>query len=96
MEMANKYTLLNEAVEEACKKNPDLVLDPYYQMKQAALILARRVLALQAAESAAPEMYAALKGLLDCADEFAKRFGWTDNKPRDAARAALKKAEGAL
>ena len=37
-------TLVHEAVEEACKRNPQLVLEPYYQMKAAALILAEKIL----------------------------------------------------
>jgi hypothetical protein len=39
--------LVHEAVEEACKNNPRLVLEPYYQMKAAALILAERLVKLQ-------------------------------------------------
>jgi hypothetical protein len=42
--------------------------------------------------AAAPEMYEALEALLECADDFAKRVGWPDNKPREAARTALAKA----
>ena len=38
--------LVHEAVEEACKRNPQLVLEPYYQMKAAALILAEKILQL--------------------------------------------------
>lgn len=39
--------LLHKAVEEACAEHPQLVLEPYYQMKAAALRLARRVLELE-------------------------------------------------
>lgn len=41
----------------------------------------------------APELLAALKDLLKCCDEFARRVGWPDNKPRESARAAIAKAE---
>lgn len=39
-------SLVHEAVEEACNANPRLIVEPYYQMKAAAMILARRVIAL--------------------------------------------------
>jgi hypothetical protein len=42
------YDLLHKAIEEACENNPQLVLMPYEQMKAAALILARQVIALRA------------------------------------------------
>lgn len=43
-------TLLHEAVEEAVEANPRLVLEPYYQMKAAAIILAKRCIALTKCE----------------------------------------------
>jgi hypothetical protein len=39
--------LIHEAVEEAVKTNPNLALEPYYQMKAAARILALRLLAIE-------------------------------------------------
>ena len=39
--------LLHEAVETVCERNPQLVLMPYDQIKQAALELARQVIALR-------------------------------------------------
>lgn len=37
------YRLLHEAIEEACEKQPKLVLMPYEQMKAAASILSHKV-----------------------------------------------------
>jgi hypothetical protein len=34
------------------------------------------------------------RALLECVDEFAKRVGWPDNKPREALREALAKGDG--
>lgn len=39
--------LLHEAVEFVCERNPELVLMPYDQIKQAALELARQIIALR-------------------------------------------------
>jgi hypothetical protein len=36
--------LVHQAVEEAVNANPRLALEPYYQMKAAAIILARRII----------------------------------------------------
>ena len=36
-------TLLSKAVDLACTRNPRLVIEPYYQMKAAALIIAEMV-----------------------------------------------------
>jgi hypothetical protein len=36
-------TLLSKAVDLACARNPSLVIEPYYQMKAAALIIAEMV-----------------------------------------------------
>ena len=35
-------SIVHEAVELACERNPRLVLEPYYQMKAAAIILAEK------------------------------------------------------
>ena len=43
---AKPGNLVHEAVEEAIAENPRLVLMPYEQMKAAAIILAKRVIAL--------------------------------------------------
>ena len=37
------YEVVHEAVELACEQNPRLVLEPYYQMKAAATILAEKL-----------------------------------------------------
>jgi hypothetical protein len=41
------HNLLQEAVEQAVTEHPGLVLMPYMQMKAAALILAKQVIALK-------------------------------------------------
>jgi len=37
---SSPYDLVSQAVDLACERNPNLILEPYYQMKNAALILA--------------------------------------------------------
>lgn len=38
--------LIHEAVEEAVKASPRLILEPYYQMKEAARIIASRLITI--------------------------------------------------
>ena len=40
----NANSLLHEAVELAVQRNPNLVLEPYHQMKAAALIIAETLI----------------------------------------------------
>ena len=46
--------LIREAVDEAIKANPQLVLEPYYQMKAAARILAMRLIEIGESQKARP------------------------------------------
>ena len=41
------HELVHQAIELAVERNPQLVIEPYYQMKAAAMILAERILELQ-------------------------------------------------
>ena len=43
----NSHTLVSHAVDLAVTRNPRLVLEPYYQMKAAATILAEAMLKLR-------------------------------------------------
>ncbi len=42
--------LIHEAVEEAVNANPSLALEPYYQMKAAALILSKKLIEVRGYE----------------------------------------------
>ena len=46
--------IVHEAVEMAVNANPRLALEPYYQMKTAAILLARRIIALEEALKTTP------------------------------------------